>query len=65
MAETKEKRDAARDVHEANQKKIQEELEAASSTPHVTERQEEGSDVNRQSKRAVGTEQAQHRPVGG
>ncbi|CAN0105018.1 unnamed protein product, partial [Ectocarpus sp. 4 AP-2014] len=46
MAETKEKRDAAREVHEANQKKRQEELEAASSTPHVTERQEKGSDGN-------------------
>ena len=46
MAETKEKRDAAREVHEANQKRIQEELEAASSTPYVTERQEKGSDRN-------------------
>ncbi|CAM9537684.1 unnamed protein product, partial [Ectocarpus sp. 8 AP-2014] len=46
MAETKEERDAAREVHEANQKKRQEELEAASSTPHVTERQEKGSDGN-------------------
>lgn len=46
MAETKEKRDAARKVHEVNQKERQEELEAASSTPHVTERQEEGPDGN-------------------
>lgn len=46
MAETKEKRDAACEVHEANQKKRQEELEVASSTPHVTERQEKGSDGN-------------------
>ncbi|CAN0170302.1 unnamed protein product, partial [Ectocarpus sp. 12 AP-2014] len=47
MAETKEKRDAAREVHEANQKKKrQEELEAASSTPHVIERQEEASEGN-------------------
>ncbi|CAB1105429.1 unnamed protein product [Ectocarpus sp. CCAP 1310/34] len=47
MADTKEKRDDAREVHEANQKKREEDLEATSSTPHVTERQEEGSLGNR------------------
>ncbi|CAN0271956.1 unnamed protein product, partial [Ectocarpus sp. 12 AP-2014] len=42
MAETREKRDAAREVHEANQKKRQEELEAASSTPHVDGSDDDG-----------------------
>ena len=46
MAETKDRRDAARTVHEAKQKKKQEELEAASSTSHVTERQEKVSERN-------------------
>ncbi|CAM9202417.1 unnamed protein product, partial [Ectocarpus sp. 13 AM-2016] len=46
MAETKDRRDAARTVHEAKQKKKQEELEAASSTLHVTERQEKVSERN-------------------
>ncbi|CBJ30663.1 conserved unknown protein [Ectocarpus siliculosus] len=46
MAETKDRRDAARTVHEAKQKEKQEELEAASSTSHVTERQEKVSDGN-------------------
>ncbi|CAM9698664.1 unnamed protein product [Pylaiella littoralis] len=45
MEETKDRRDAAREVHEAIQKKQQEELESASSsTPHVSERQEKVSD---------------------
>ncbi|CAN0441393.1 unnamed protein product, partial [Ectocarpus sp. 12 AP-2014] len=65
MAETKDRRDAARTVHEAKQNKIQEELEAASSTSHVTERHEKVSERNCQSKRTVGAEETQHHPVGG
>ncbi|CAM9931426.1 unnamed protein product [Ectocarpus sp. 4 AP-2014] len=65
MAETKDRRDAARTVHEAKRKKKQEELEAASSTSHVTERQEKVSERICQSKKAVGAEEAQHHPVGG
>lgn len=43
MAETKDRRDVAREVHEAKQKKKQDALEAASPTPHVSERQEKVS----------------------
>ena len=46
MAETKDRRDAARTVHEAKQEKKLEELEAVSSTPHVAERQEKVSERN-------------------